>query len=105
MITFFPQGSVVADIIVWMFCSHFQKMFAVMYTCDRVSKSTSEEDSLAGGDIHLAVKACPAFRDILFFLSLRKTKGEVARSFLFVCFRAKTPTQTESTNQRFSTKQ
>lgn len=59
-------------------------MFAVMYTCDTASKSTSGEDSLAGGDIYLAVKACPVFHDSLFFHSLRKKEGEFPRSF-FVC--------------------
>lgn len=78
-------------------------MFAVVCTCDIVPKSTSGEDFLAGGDIYLAVKECPAFHDILVFSFFEKERrrGRFPGLFLFVSFRAKTPTQTNSTNHYF----
>lgn len=61
-------------------------MFVVVYTCDIVTKSTSGEDSLAGADIYLAVKECPAFQDILVFSFLEKeSKRGRFLGLFFVC--------------------
>lgn len=78
-----------------MFGSHFHKTFAFVDTCGTVSKPTSREDYLAAGDIYLAVKACPAFHDVLF--SKRERRG--GSQVLFGLFALEQKAQSKSTNQ------
>lgn len=65
------------------FACFFQKMFAVIYTCDTAVKSFVGEASLACGDIYLAGETCPVNQDI-FSLSLRREEGKIPWS-VFIC--------------------
>lgn len=70
------------------FAYFFQKMFAVIYTCDTTVKSFVGEASLACGDIYLAVETCPVNQDI-FSLSLRREEGKIPWSVFISPFCSK----------------